>query len=51
VADAVEAVIDTYLARRLRGERFVQTLRRIGMAPFRAATDAVRQATALAHAA
>jgi sulfite reductase (NADPH) hemoprotein beta-component len=51
VADAVEAVVETYLDRRLRGERFVQTVRRIGIAPFRAATDAVRQADALAQAA
>jgi sulfite reductase (NADPH) hemoprotein beta-component len=46
IADAVEAVIDTYLAVRARDERFVDTVRRTGIAPFRAATDRVRLATA-----
>ncbi|MBL8329789.1 MAG: nitrite/sulfite reductase [Rubrivivax sp.] len=48
IVDAVEAVIETYLAQRSSSaERFVQTVRRIGSAPFRAATDAVRQTTAV----
>ncbi|MFO1219863.1 MAG: nitrite/sulfite reductase [Burkholderiaceae bacterium] len=46
VPDAIEAVIDTYLARRRPGERFVDAARRLGVAPFRAAADAVRHATA-----
>jgi sulfite reductase (NADPH) hemoprotein beta-component len=46
VADAVEAVIETYRRERTAGERFIDTVRRLGMAPFRAATDEVRLATA-----
>ena len=46
VVDAVEAVIDAYRRERDHGERFVDAVRRLGIAPFRAAADAVRQATA-----
>jgi sulfite reductase (NADPH) hemoprotein beta-component len=46
VPDALEAVIDTYLARRERGESFVDAVRRLGVAPFRAAAGAVRRTTA-----
>jgi sulfite reductase (NADPH) hemoprotein beta-component len=42
IADAVEAVIDTYQAQRQPGERFIDTVRRIGIAPFRAAADDIR---------
>jgi sulfite reductase (NADPH) hemoprotein beta-component len=45
IADAVEAVIDTYRRERRAGERFIATVRRIGAPPFREATDAVRHAT------
>ncbi|MBP6225836.1 MAG: nitrite/sulfite reductase [Rhizobacter sp.] len=45
-ADAVEAVIDTYQAQRQAGERFIDTVRRIGLDPFKAATNAVRRSTA-----
>ena len=48
VPDVIEAVIDTYRAERLPGERFIATVRRIGIASFKAAADAQRQ-TALAH--
>ena len=48
VPDVIEAVIDTYRAERLPGERFIATVRRIGIAAFKAAADAQRQ-TALAH--
>ena len=51
VADAVEAVIETYRRERTAGERFINTVRRLGVAPFRAATDAVRLATAAPEAA
>jgi len=51
VPDAIEAVIDTYRQRRHRGERFIDTARRIGALPFRAASDAVRRSTAAALAA
>ncbi len=44
--DVIEALLDTYRAARSPGELFVDTARRIGVAPFRAAADAVRQANA-----
>jgi sulfite reductase (NADPH) hemoprotein beta-component len=48
VPDVIDALIDTYRRERQAGERFVQTMRRIGIPPLRAATDAVRHATAAA---
>ena len=51
VADAVQAVIETYRRERTAGERFINTVRRLGVAPFRTATDAVRLATAAPEAA
>jgi sulfite reductase (NADPH) hemoprotein beta-component len=45
-ADAVEAVIDTYQAQRQSGERFIDTIKRIGLDPFKASTNAVRRSTA-----
>ncbi len=50
IADAIEAVIATYRRERKAGERFIDSLRRLGTAPFRSAADAVRLATAVAHA-
>jgi sulfite reductase (NADPH) hemoprotein beta-component len=50
VPDVLEAVVDTYLRERTDGERFVHTARRLGVAPFRAAADAVRRSTARAEA-
>jgi sulfite reductase (NADPH) hemoprotein beta-component len=46
VPDVLEAVVDTYRRERRPGERFIDTARRIGAPPFRAAADAVRRATA-----
>jgi sulfite reductase (NADPH) hemoprotein beta-component len=46
VADAVEAVIETYRRERSADERFIDTVRRLGVAPFRAAADEVRLTTA-----
>jgi sulfite reductase (NADPH) hemoprotein beta-component len=46
IADAVEAVIDTYRRERSAGERFVDSVTRLGLPPFRAAADAVRRSTA-----
>jgi sulfite reductase (NADPH) hemoprotein beta-component len=46
IADAVEAVIDTYRRERTSGERFADNVARIGIAPFRASADAVRSSTA-----
>ncbi len=46
ITEAVEAVIDTYRAQRLEGERFIDTLKRVGHDPFKAAANAVRVTTA-----
>jgi sulfite reductase (NADPH) hemoprotein beta-component len=46
VPDVIEAIIDIYRAQRQSGERFVDTVRRIGLAPFKAAADAQRHITA-----
>ena len=35
VVDAIEKVTDVYLARREKGERFLDTYRRLGLAPFK----------------
>ncbi len=35
IADAVERVVETYLKQRRKGERFLDTYRRIGMTPFK----------------
>ncbi|WP_298831334.1 nitrite/sulfite reductase [uncultured Piscinibacter sp.] len=48
VADAIEAVLATYKARRTSGERFIDTVRRIGIEPFKGPANAVRHATAQA---
>ncbi|MEF7617395.1 nitrite/sulfite reductase [Aquincola sp. MAHUQ-54] len=48
IADAVEAVITTYKQQRQPSERFIDTAKRLGVPPFRAATDAVRRSTARA---
>ncbi|MBB6425011.1 nitrite/sulfite reductase [Sphingopyxis sp. JAI128] len=37
IVDAIERVTDKYLATRAEGERFVDTFRRVGMAPFKEA--------------
>ncbi len=46
VPDVIEAVIDTYRAERQAGERFINTVRRIGLPAFKAAADAQRHLTA-----
>ncbi|MBH9578822.1 nitrite/sulfite reductase [Inhella proteolytica] len=48
IADAVEAVLETYKAQRQAGERFIETVKRIGLDPFKTAANAVRVATARA---
>ena len=50
VADVLEAVLDVYRQERHAGETFVQTLRRAGHEPFKAAANGARQATARAEA-
>ena len=37
VPDAVETLVDTYLSHRQGGERFLDTLRRTGLTPFKEA--------------
>ena len=37
MVDAIERVTDTYLVVRETGERFIDTYRRVGMAPFKEA--------------
>jgi sulfite reductase (NADPH) hemoprotein beta-component len=51
VADVIEAVIDTYRECRAANELFIDTVKRIGLDPFKASANAVRRATALEHAA
>ncbi len=46
VPDVIEAVIDVYRAQRQPGERFIDTVRRIGLPPFKAAADTQRHLTA-----
>jgi sulfite reductase (NADPH) hemoprotein beta-component len=40
VADAVESLVDAYLSQRKDGERFLDTLRRVGFTPFKEAVYA-----------
>jgi sulfite reductase (NADPH) hemoprotein beta-component len=48
VPDVIEAVIDAYRAERTSaGERFISTVRRVGIDPFKVAANAVRRATAV----
>ena len=47
VPEVIESLIDAYLGQRTAAsERFIDTVRRVGVAPFKAATDAVRRSTA-----
>ena len=46
--DVIEALITTYKRERQASERFVETVRRVGFAPFKQAADAQRRATAAA---
>ncbi|WP_416757920.1 nitrite/sulfite reductase [Roseateles sp. So40a] len=45
-ADAVEAVIATYRRERAASERFIETVRRIGLDAFKQATNGIRRTTA-----
>lgn len=45
VTDVVEALLDTYLAQRQSGETFSASVRRLGLAPFKQAANAVRHET------
>ena len=46
VPDVIEALIDAYRAERAGGERFVDTVRRLGVEPFRRAANAARRSLA-----
>jgi sulfite reductase (NADPH) hemoprotein beta-component len=35
IVDAVETILETYVTLREEGERFIETLRRIGLDPFK----------------
>jgi sulfite reductase (NADPH) hemoprotein beta-component len=50
VADVIESVIDTYRHRRAASELFIDTVKRIGLEPFKASANAARRSTAIAHA-
>jgi sulfite reductase (NADPH) hemoprotein beta-component len=43
VPDAIEAIVDAYLAHRTNGESFIDTCRRLGTAPFREAVYGAHQ--------
>ena len=48
VPDVIEAVIDTYRGQRsAAAERFIDTVKRVGLEPFKTAANAVRRATAV----
>jgi sulfite reductase (NADPH) hemoprotein beta-component len=48
VSDVIEAVIETYRSQRSANEKFVDTVQRVGLDPFKAAANAVRRTTAKA---
>ncbi|MDE2401881.1 MAG: nitrite/sulfite reductase [Burkholderiales bacterium] len=48
VADVVEALIETYRGQRNSNEKFLQTVRRVGLDPFKTAANAMRRSTAKA---
>ena len=48
VADVIEAVIETYRVQRTSAaERFIGTVKRVGLEPFKVAANAVRRSTAM----
>jgi len=50
VADVIEALIDTYRDQRAPRELFIDTVRRVGLEPFKASANNVRRSTALVQA-
>ena len=48
VADVLEAVIETYREQRAKNERFIDTVKRVGLDPFKSAANATRRSTAQA---
>jgi sulfite reductase (NADPH) hemoprotein beta-component len=51
ITDAVEAILETYRSHREAGEKFIDTLHRLGLEPFKVAANAQRIATARDHTA
>jgi sulfite reductase (NADPH) hemoprotein beta-component len=51
VADVIESVVDTYRNQRAANELFIDTVKRVGLDPFKSSANAVRRSTAIAHAA
>ncbi|WP_442774897.1 nitrite/sulfite reductase [Sphaerotilus montanus] len=51
ITDAVEAILETYRSERAAGEKFIDTLHRLGLEPFKVAANAQRIATARDHTA
>jgi sulfite reductase (NADPH) hemoprotein beta-component len=48
VTDVIEAVIDTYRDQRASSELFIDTVKRVGLEPFKTSANAVRRSTARA---
>jgi sulfite reductase (NADPH) hemoprotein beta-component len=48
IADAIDAVIETFKRERLAGEHFIDAVKRLGLDPFKTAANAVRVSTAKA---
>ena len=48
IADAIDAVIETFQRERQPAERFIDTVKRLGLDPFKTAANAVRTSTAKA---
>lgn len=48
VPDVIEAVVETYRGHRAAAERFIDTVKRVGLDPFKTAANAVRRTTAKA---
>ena len=50
VSEVIESIVETYRLERNAGERFIDTVRRVGIEPFKAPANARRTSTAPAHA-
>ena len=48
---SIAAVVDTYRERRAANEHFIDTVRRVGLDPFKVSANGARRSTAAAHAA
>ncbi|MDI4633852.1 nitrite/sulfite reductase [Pelomonas sp. V22] len=50
VSEVIESIVETYRLEREAGERFIDTVRRVGIEPFKGPANARRTSTAPAHA-